>query len=62
MCRQGGSVRVLDDRSLNGLFLNGVRVEWHDLQDGDELVVGRYSLHFVDTRVSSPQSAVGATA
>ena len=27
---------------LNGLFLNGERVEWHDLQDGDELVVGRY--------------------
>ena len=62
MCRQGGSVRVLDDRSLNGLFLNGVRVEWHDLQDGDELVVGRYSLHFMDTTVASPRSAVHATA
>jgi hypothetical protein len=62
MCRQEGRVRVLDDRSLNGLFLNGVRVEWHDLEDGDELVVGRYSLHFVDTSVVSRQSAVGATA
>ena len=60
MCRQGGSVRVLDDRSLNGLFLNGVRVEWHDLQDGDELVVGRYSLHFIDTAVGQP--AVGSSA
>ena len=49
VCRQGGRVRVLDDRSLNGLFLNGERVEWHDLEDGDELVVGRYKLHFVDT-------------
>jgi hypothetical protein len=49
MCRQSGRVRVLDDRSLNGLFLNGVRVEWHDLEDGDELVVGRYRLHFLDT-------------
>jgi predicted RNA-binding Zn-ribbon protein involved in translation (DUF1610 family) len=49
MCRQSGRVRVLDDRSLNGLFLNGVRVEWHDLEDGDELVVGRYRLHYMDT-------------
>lgn len=62
MCRQEGSVRVLDDRSLNGLFLNGVRVEWHDLQDGDELVVGRYNLHFMDTQVRSRQSAVRVTA
>ena len=62
MCRQEGRVRVLDDRSLNGLFLNGVRVEWHDLEDGDELVVGRYSLHFVDTSVGSRQSAVRVTA
>ena len=49
VCRQAGRVRVLDDRSLNGLFLNGERVEWHDLEDGDELVVGRYRLHFLDT-------------
>ena len=26
VCRQTGRVRVLDDRSLNGLFLNGERV------------------------------------
>jgi pSer/pThr/pTyr-binding forkhead associated (FHA) protein len=41
-------VRVLDDRSLNGVFVNGERVEWHALRDGDELVVGRHHLHFVD--------------
>jgi pSer/pThr/pTyr-binding forkhead associated (FHA) protein len=55
-------VRVLDDRSLNGLFLNGERVEWHDLVDGDELVIGRYKLHFLDTsggaeRVESPHAS-----
>jgi hypothetical protein len=49
VCRQGGRVRVLDDRSLNGVFLNGERVEWHDLSDGDELIIGRYKLYFVDT-------------
>ncbi len=49
LCRQGDRVRVLDDRSLNGLYLNGERVEWHDLTDGDELIVGRYRLYFLDT-------------
>lgn len=46
--RQPDGVRVLDDRSLNGVFVNGERVEWRALRDGDELVVGRHRLHFVD--------------
>ena len=37
-----GGVRALDDRSLNGLFVNGERVEWALLDDGDELEIGRY--------------------
>ena len=46
-----GDLRVLDDRSLNGLFVNGDQVEWSHLRDGDELAIGRYRLHLVDTRV-----------
>jgi hypothetical protein len=46
--RQPDGVRVLDDRSLNGVFVNGDRIEWHPLADGDELVVGRHRLYFVD--------------
>jgi hypothetical protein len=46
--RQPDGVRVLDDRSLNGVFVNGDRVEWRALRDGDELVVGRHHLYFVD--------------
>ena len=46
--RQPDGVRVLDDRSLNGVFVNGERIEWQVLRDGDELVVGRHRLHFVD--------------
>jgi hypothetical protein len=38
------ALRVLDDRSLNGVFLNGDLVEWGRLSDGDELAVGRYRL------------------
>ena len=44
----GGKLRALDDRSLNGLFVNGERVEWAVLEDGDELEVGRFSLHVVE--------------
>jgi predicted nucleic acid-binding Zn-ribbon protein len=43
-----GSVRALDDRSLNGLFVNGERVEWAALGDGDELEVGRFRLHVIE--------------
>lgn len=41
----GRGLRVLDDRSLNGVFLNGETVEWGRLQDGDELAIGRFSLY-----------------
>jgi pSer/pThr/pTyr-binding forkhead associated (FHA) protein len=45
--RQPDGVRVLDDRSLNGVFVNGERVEWRELHDGDEIIVGRYRLTFL---------------
>lgn len=38
-------LRALDDRSLNGLFVNGEQVEWAPLTDGDELEIGRYRLY-----------------
>ena len=52
--RQADGVRVLDDRSLNG-----ERVEWRVLHDGDEIVVGRYRLQFLESVVDS-QDAVAA--
>ncbi len=45
--RQPDGVRLLDDRSLNGVFVNGARVEGKALEDGDEIIVGRYRLIFV---------------
>jgi FHA domain/Zinc-ribbon containing domain len=47
--RQADGVRILDDRSLNGVFVNGDRVEWSSLADGDEILVGCHSLRFIDT-------------
>ena len=51
--RQPDGLRVLDDRSLNGVFVNGERVEWSTLADGDEIVIGRHHLHFIDVPVVS---------
>jgi predicted RNA-binding Zn-ribbon protein involved in translation (DUF1610 family) len=51
--RQPDGLRVLDDRSLNGVFVNGERVEWSTLADGDEIVIGRHHLHFLDIPVVS---------
>lgn len=52
---QAEGVRVLDDRSLNGVYVNGQRVEWSPLSDGDEVAIGRHTLFFMDTAtVGSP--------
>jgi predicted RNA-binding Zn-ribbon protein involved in translation (DUF1610 family) len=51
--RQPDGLRVLDDRSLNGVFVNGERVEWSTLADGDEVVIGRHHLHYLDVPVIS---------
>jgi hypothetical protein len=53
--REGG-LRVLDDRSLNGVFVNGDQVDWSPLSDGDELAVGRFQLHVIDL-AAEPVSA-----
>jgi hypothetical protein len=53
IAHQGDSVRVLDDRSLNGVFLKGDRVEWGELSDGDELIIGRYRLYFIEHAAES---------
>jgi pSer/pThr/pTyr-binding forkhead associated (FHA) protein len=40
----GDSARILDDRSANGTFVNGVRVTDAELRDGDVIHVGRVAL------------------
>ncbi len=42
---EDGRLKALDDRSLNGLFVNGEHVEWTALADGDELEIGRFKLY-----------------
>jgi LSD1 subclass zinc finger protein len=57
--RNVDGVRVLDDRSLNGVFVNGARVEWSPLQHGDEIRVGRHRLYYATLE---PVAAVPAPA
>ena len=59
---QADGVRVLDDRSLNGVYVNGERVDWAALSDGDEIAIGRHAIHYFDTAtVGSGSSAAPAT-
>ena len=58
---EADGVRVLDDRSLNGVFVNGKRVEWSPLADGDEITIGRHAIFFLDTATvgsAAPQAAL----
>jgi DNA-directed RNA polymerase subunit RPC12/RpoP len=43
----GRPPRILDDRSLNGILVNGQRAELAELQPGDEVTIGRYRLHLL---------------
>ncbi len=43
-----GEMRILDDRSANGTWVNGRRVFDEPLRDGDVIVLGRAVLVFVD--------------
>lgn len=45
----GKDPRVLDDRSLNGILVNGRPVEWETIGDGDELAIGRFRLYLLLT-------------
>ena len=58
---QAEGVRVLDDRSLNGVYVNGERVEWAALTDGDEITIGRHAIYFLNTATvgsASPSPAL----
>ncbi len=52
--------RMLDDRSLNGVFRNGDRVELAELEDGDEIAVGRFRLFFVSLAAEREEAAAGS--
>jgi FHA domain len=48
--RYGNHVRVLDDRSANGTFVNGCRVVAIDVADGDVIRLGRVAFRYLRLR------------
>ena len=52
--RDKEAVRILDDRSMNGVWVNGMRVTEAVLSDGDEILLGRVPLRYV---TAAPQVA-----
>ena len=58
--RQPEGVRLLDDRSLNGVFVNDMRVEGKTLEDGDEIIIGRYRLTLMSVTPEQLEEVSGA--
>ncbi len=48
VARRGERTVILDDRSLNGVAVNGTRVGEAELHDGDTVAIGRVQLRFVE--------------
>ncbi len=48
LARRGEATFVLDDRSLNGVRVNGERVSEARLRDGDALVLGNVAVRYVE--------------
>jgi hypothetical protein len=48
IARRPTGVRLLDDRSTNGTFVNGRRTDQADLVSGDVIVVGRVVLSYLE--------------
>jgi pSer/pThr/pTyr-binding forkhead associated (FHA) protein len=46
--RRGERTVILDDRSRNGVHVNGVRVSEADLSDGDLIACGHVALRFIE--------------
>ena len=58
--REGDQLKLVDDSSLNGIFVGGERIERHALVDGDSFLIGRYRMNFIS--VTATVEAGGAAA
>jgi predicted nucleic acid-binding Zn-ribbon protein len=58
--RDSSGARILDDRSLNGVFHNGERVDHAQIEDRDEIAIGRYRLYFLSLSETREPATAGA--
>lgn len=54
---RSGRAWLLDDRSMNGTWVNGKRVDAAILSNGDEIVLGRVVLRFVEVAAEQAPAA-----
>lgn len=57
--RNGTSFEIIDQRSLNGTYVNGERVDRGALVNGAEVRVGKFRLNFFSSPADLPQAADG---
>lgn len=46
--RHGNDVFIVDDHSLNGVYVNGEAIDFRRLDDGDEIVIGGFRLYVLN--------------
>jgi pSer/pThr/pTyr-binding forkhead associated (FHA) protein len=57
---RGDRAWLLDDRSMNGTWVNGERVDAAILSHGDEIVLGRVALRFVEVAAEGSDAATAS--
>ncbi|MFT4219382.1 MAG: FHA domain-containing protein [Microbacterium sp.] len=55
--REGRSFEIIDQRSLNGTYVNGERVDRGALANGGEVRIGKFRLNFFSSPADLPQAA-----
>ena len=48
LVEKGGKFFIQDEGSLNGTFLNRRRIESAEIDDGDEVQIGKYRMTFLN--------------
>ncbi len=57
--RAGTTFEIVDQRSLNGTYVNGERVDRASLDNGGEVRIGKFRLNFFVSPADLPQAAAG---
>jgi hypothetical protein len=58
LVQRGARVRLLDDRSANGTFVNGRRIIESELRDGDVVLIGPVALRYVEVSLTAQSSRI----
>jgi hypothetical protein len=59
LVQRGERVRLLDDRSANGTYVNGRRIVESELRDGDVFLIGPVALRYVEVSLKAEPARLG---